>query len=52
MNILLDNIITICFILGISPFIIDFYDKKFNTGNVMTDEDMIRRYVIRRIKKV
>lgn len=38
------------FILGVSPAIFRFWDEKFRNSSDMSDEDMIRRFTMRRVR--
>lgn len=40
----------ILFLLGVSPAIFKFWDEKFRNNSNMSDDDMIRRFTMRRVR--
>lgn len=45
----MDHIITIVFTLTVLIILRPYYDKYLHKGNVMTDSEMIERFVLRRV---
>ncbi len=47
---MIDYVITACFLLALALMFVSFYDKYFSKREVMSDEDMMRRYMMRRVR--